>query len=364
MLRRAQIATLAGVLAVTSLLVMPELLRGEVRVAWQRVSAAAPWGVRAMPRGGLLENHFYVIAGRAGAFTLYGDTWRSTDGVSWEKMSDKTGWGKRAYPTVAIVQGQLVLTGGQGLATFYNDVWRSSDQGRTWQQINSNAPWGPRAGHYTMVVDDDILLFAGGINSWNRKFYPELWVSHDAGKTWELRARLPEDMGRAGMQVVFSKGSLYFMGGDHDRPVFFANRNGRRHDVWKSDDQGRNWVLLGDAPWSPRTGQQCAGYGGQIICIGGHGQAANDDQILLHDMWLWNPDDGIGGWRRISNTVWGCAADAASCGKSDFLLAIRDGKVWTFGGDEEVAAPYPQDNDVWVAELADSYGPPATADTP
>ena len=81
-------------------------------------------------------------------------------------------------------------------------------------------------------------------------------------------------------------------------------------------------------------------------------------------MWLWNPDDGIGGWRRISNTVWGCAADAVSCGKSDFLLAIRDGKVWTFGGDEEVAAPYPQDNDVWVAELAGSDGPPATGDTP
>ncbi len=340
------------VLVSIPLLLQPGFIQAGATMTWERVSAAAPWGVRAMPRGGLLDNDFYVIGGRAGAFTLYGDTWRSADGVNWQMMSDKTGWGKRAYPTVAIVQGKLVLTGGQGLATFYNDVWRSGDQGKSWQQVNKNAPWGPRAGHFTMVVDDDILLFGGGLNSWNRKFYPELWVSHDLGETWELRARLPEDMGRAGMQVVRIEGSLYFMGGDHDKPVFFANRNGRRHDVWKSDDLGRTWALLGDAGWSPRTGQQCAGYAGKIICIGGHGQAANDDQILLHDLWMWDPKDGIRNWKRVSNTVWDCADNQESCGKSDFLLAIRDGKIWTIGGDREVASPYPQDNDVWVGTMA------------
>ncbi|NIX03896.1 MAG: hypothetical protein GWN03_06100, partial [Gammaproteobacteria bacterium] len=78
---------------------------------------------------------FYVIGGRAGAFKIYGDTWRSPDGVNWELMSDNTGWGRRCYPEVEIVQGHLVLTGGQGLSTFYNDVWRSADQGRTWEQV-------------------------------------------------------------------------------------------------------------------------------------------------------------------------------------------------------------------------------------
>ncbi len=40
-----------------------------------------------------------------------------------------------------------------------------------------------------------------------------------------------------------------------------------------------------------------------------------------------------------------------SCGKDDFMIAVRDDKIWTFGGDEELAAPYPQDNDVWTMEL-------------
>ncbi len=183
-------------------------------------------------------------------------------------------------------------------------------------------------------------------------FYPELWVSHDLGETWELRAELPEDMGRAGMQVVEIDGTIYFMGGDHDKPVFFGNWPGRRNDVWKSDDLGETWELLGHAPWVPRTGHQCIEYKGTIICIGGHAQGTKKyEQKLMHDMWMWDPKDGMDGWRLVTNEVWGCEEDAESCGKSDFLLVIRGGKIWTLGGDREVLSPWPQDNDVWVADL-------------
>jgi hypothetical protein len=30
---------------------------------------------------------------------------------------------------------------------------------------------------------------------------------------------------------------------------------------------------------------------------------------------------------------------------------IRDDKIWTIGGDREVLSPWPQDNDVWIAEI-------------
>jgi hypothetical protein len=83
-----------------------------------------------MPRGGVHGGYFYVISGRAGALTLYGDTWRSKDGKEWECMSSKAPWGKRAYTEVAIVNDTLVLTGGQALITFYNDVWTSEDFGK------------------------------------------------------------------------------------------------------------------------------------------------------------------------------------------------------------------------------------------
>ncbi len=87
-----------------------------------------------------------------------------------------------------------------------------------------------------MVVNDTILLFAGAKNSLLRSFYSDLWISSDKGSTWTLQANLPADMGRAGMQVVNINGVLYFMGGDHDKPVFRPNWSGRRNDVWTSSE--------------------------------------------------------------------------------------------------------------------------------
>jgi len=213
-------------------------------IEWRQLAPESPWGVRAMPRGGWLDGNFYIISGRAGTITIYGDTWRSPDGLNWEMMSNKTGWGKRCYPEVEFVSGNLILMGGQGLSKFYNDVWRSADHGRTWERVCAEAPWSVRAGHHTTTIDNVIYLFGGARNSLKRVFYPELWVSHDQGETWELRAELPEDMGRAGMQVVEIDGTLYYMGGDHDKPVFRINGPGRRNDVWKSEDLGETWELL------------------------------------------------------------------------------------------------------------------------
>ncbi len=322
---------------------------------WERLLKAAPWGVRAMPRGGIMDDYFYVVSGRKGAFKIYSDTWRSVDGVNWECMSRKAGWGKRCYPEVDIVDGHLILTGGQSLLKFYNDVWRSADQGRTWECVCTEAPWEPRAGHHSHVIDGDIYLFGGGQNSFGRILYNELWVSKDLGESWELRCELPEDMGRAGMQVMHLDGTIYFMGGDHDNPVIQANWPGRRNDVWKSDDKGATWELLGNAPWVPRTGQQGIAHNGQIVIIGGHIQGpdpAARRQYLAKDCWLWDPqacDESMDGWRLVSNNVWN-SKDTDTDGKSDFMLEVRDGKIWTFGGDREVLSPWPQDNDVWVAD--------------
>ncbi len=69
---------------------------------WERILEAAPWGVRAMPRGGVMDGYFLRGKRPVGPFKIYSDTWRSPDGINWEKMSDKTGWGKRCYPEVDV----------------------------------------------------------------------------------------------------------------------------------------------------------------------------------------------------------------------------------------------------------------------
>jgi hypothetical protein len=312
-----------------------------------------------MPRGGQLDGWFVVLSGRAGTSTIYGDVWRSPDGITWEQMAGSTGWGRRCYPEVDVIDGQIVLTGGQSLRTFHNDVWRSSDCGRSWEQVCARAPWGVRAGHHTHVLDGELLLFGGARSSIGRVFYPELWVSPDLGETWELRARLPEDMGRAGMQVVSVDGTLYYMGGDHDRPVFQATWAGRRNDVWRSTDRGETWELLGHAPWAPRTGHQAVVHDGVVHVVGGHVRGPRDQrwrQYLAHDVWAWDPvasADSMAGWRQVGDDAWNAGRPGGLAGKSDFLLEVRDGRLWTFGGDREVLSPWPQDNDVWVADVRD-----------
>jgi hypothetical protein len=74
-------------------------------------------------------------------------------------------------------------------------------------------------------------------------------------------------------------------------------------------------------------------------------------------MWVWEPKacgEGMEGWQLATNNVWNCE-DRKCQGKSDFMIEVRDNKVWTFGGDRERFSPWPQDNDVWVCELPDGF---------
>ena len=331
-----------------------------MQLKWQRLVKHAPWGKRAMPRGGQLDGYFYVMTGRAGATKVFSDVWRSRDGRQWDLVTDNPGWGKRCYPDVEVAEGQLVLTAGQDLRTFYNDVWRSGDGGVKWERVCANAPWQVRAGHHTHMLGSELLLFGGARNSVKRIFYPELWVSPDLGETWSLRAKLPADMGRAGMQVVSIGETLYFMGGDHDRPVFQASWPGRRNDIWRSTDHGETWELLGHAPWAARTGHQAIAHDGRIYVIGGHVRGSKNQrwrQFLANDVWAWDPKasgDDAEAWTKDANPAWAAGTTGGLPGKSDFHLEAREGRLWTFGGDRETLSAWPQDNDVWTADLTAS----------
>jgi len=236
--------------------------------------------------------------------------------------------------------------GGFGGFEFLNDVWRSNDSGASWTRVLEHAPWQGRAGHKALVVNDEVWVLGGGVRTLLRELLNDVWVSGDGGRTWEQRTAKAEWSARAGMELSVVGDEVLLMGGDHDVPVF-SSAGPNYNDVWSTKDGGRTWSLVGTAPWSKRTGHKCTQQpvGGQIFCVGGAHQ--NGTTYLQHDVWA--STDGRN-WSLVASDAWGCSADSASCGKDDCLLLERDGKLWTFGGDEETGSGGGQDNSVWRFE--------------
>lgn len=269
------------------------------------------------------------------------------NGANWTQLPEPP-WSKRAYPEIVpLPNGTLLMMGGEaGFAgvKFLNDVWRSDDGAFSWYQVLEHAPWSGRAGHKALVVGDEIWVLGGGVRTLLRGLLNDVWASADRGATWTQRTAHAEWSPRAGMETAVFGSRVLVMGGDHDVPVF-SSKGPNYHDVWSSDDGGRSWTLIGDADWSTRTGQKCTQLqvNGSVYCVGGAHQ--NGTTFLQHDVWSSKDGDK---WTQVSDTAWGCAAEAASCGKDDMLLLPRDEQLWTFGGDEETGSTGGQDNSVWA----------------
>lgn len=294
-----------------------------------------------------MQGAFTVCAGREHYTTFFNDCWQSLDGTNWTELPTAP-WSKRAYPEiVTIPNGTMLMLGGEsgiGGIEFLSDVWRSDDGAHSWYLVNHRAPWAGRAGHKGLVVGKEVWMLGGGVRTLARRLFNDVWITSDLGLTWEQRTSKAEWSPRAGMETAIIGSEVFLMGGDHDVPVF-SSKGPNFNDVWKSGDGGRSWQFVDTADWITRTGQKCAQLelNGTIYCVGGAHQ--NGTTFLQHD--VWSSQDGHK-WNQISNTAWGCAPQAASCGKDDMLLLPRDGELWTFGGDEETGQSGGQDNSVWA----------------
>ena len=99
-------------------------------------------------------------------------------------------------------------------------------------------------------------------------------------------------------------------------------------------------------PGCPRTGHQCIAHNGKVY----RASAAMRRASITSTVRFLNTTSGSGirktaakgmeGWKLVTDNVWGCEDNPGRDGKSDFMLKIHDDdKIWTFGGDREVACP-------------------------
>lgn len=271
---------------------------------------------------------------------------------------------------VFLSNGTMVLMGGQDLSKCFSDVWVSHDGAETWEQLTDSAPWGigpdgtrvGRSAYKTLVVNDQIYMVGGDHGSfYNRKFFGDVWMSPDGGRSWEMKFNgTAQPAGkawrpRAGMQVVKVKDSLFFMGGDNDQYSSFHFE--RYNDIWRSDDMGASWGYVGQAAWGNRTGHQCFSPDDACVyCVGGQGnpECNKKSNLLYHD--VWKSCDGAKTWSLVAEDAFGCdptakCGDAAyNCGLDDFLTRRKDGRWWLMAGDAEKSAPFPMSNGVWTLE--------------
>ena len=94
------------------------------------------------------------------------------------------------------------------------------------------------------MLGGEVWVLGGGVNTLRRRLFNDVWVSNDAGATWQQRTAAAGWGGRAGMEIAVVNGTtVLVMGGDHDDPVF-SSAGPNYNDVWASNDGGRSWSTV------------------------------------------------------------------------------------------------------------------------
>lgn len=339
-------AGIAAVFSISSILLTIQVVESSPD-GWTRVNSGNAFSRRASPHGINANGIFILTGGRNGTDTMHNDIWRSDDqGVSWKLVTKEATWSPRAYHFCVFLNDSIFVMGGQGgdgLFEFFDDIWKSDDFGITWHLVTEHAPWGKRAGGYAFVYEDEIYLMAGANCNrlefpcnldGKRNYFDDIWKSAD-GQHWEQIATGIPCMKREGIIVVPQDGVFYAFGGDNgfNGPYF--------NDVWISKDKGKTWTeLVEHADWSERTGHVAVSVGEYIVMIGGYPDLTD----------IWRSRDGKK-WELVSENAWNCRSTSKICGKFDFEFFVDnttgEHRIYTVAGDQEVYAPFPQDNDVW-----------------
>jgi hypothetical protein len=180
---------------------------------WQNVGKAQ-WPAR---RGATLlafQNQLWLFGGARGADADKGskdpvnDVWRSANGLSFARVTDAAPWSPRELPRVVLFKGQLYLIGGQG----HSDVWTSPD-GIAWTELTAEAPWGKRWDFGALVFDDKLWVF-GGREEVSTNAHHDVWSSSD-GQTWQRQGERAPWTPRSGMHSVVYLDRLWIFSGKH-----------------------------------------------------------------------------------------------------------------------------------------------------
>jgi len=144
---------------------------------------------------------------------------------------------------------------------------------------------------------------------------------------WEELTAAPGWKPRDGAGLVSFHGKLWLLGG-WEAPIPTSQ-------VWTSDDGGRNWKRLPDAPWTPRHGAGWVAFNDRIWVVAGDEKSD-----------IWSSPDGINWTEEVHSAPFGSRY-------TPYVAVFKD-RLWVMGGmswlDSDGNNAYPGAtafNDVW-----------------
>lgn len=288
---------------------------------WTEVTSSTDWQPRFGHTTNVLDNgDIILIGGRDSGFTVYNDTYISTDGG--EIWNERIATGDKFSPryghtTVVTPNGHIVVMGGtDGLDanTVYNDTWMSDDNGETWTEQSTNAGWRDRAFHTSVALSNgNIVLMAGAVGlAGGEPYVNDVWVTENEGVTWSEQAThmvFNDEWGyweSGGAEfsprgypssVVLSDDRILILGGQNNGDTW------NRYDAWISEDYGETWTKVsGD------------GYTDGIL-TGGEAQVLSNGDIVM-----------MGGSQTYVYTSETLCED---CSPSTYIISYDDGATWS-----------------------------------
>lgn len=306
------------------------------------------------------RQEIFLIAGARHEGNLSDEVWRSDDkGKTWQFLvpRSKRFNARRGHASVVDHEGVIffVMGGFHGNSEVGNDCW-SSEDGAVWHFLG-HAPWSGRHGHAAVITSKSWIVVLGGHD--NRKYLNDVWKIHhiaqpDTGQGY-LRAKWVEVApggapwtARYGhTTLVDSEDRIFLLGG------FFAEKEtGRVHcfnDVWRSEDIGATWHLVGHAPWAGRY-QHAAVISSQgMFVIGG----LSVDLERLGD--VWRSEDQGRSWREVTPVAaWPARYEHAA-------VVDRNGTMYVLGGISKTSELFA---DVWHSARTCSDHVDCSGDTP
>lgn len=186
-------------------------------------------------------------------------------------------------------------------------VAASADGGRTWRNVPSASVQSDHGVYdnpyswFTPASDGQSVYAVSYETPTVTASEPNLYTRRYNGSVWTKKMAILTPPKRGGFSVMATNGELYMTGGQPRNWVYIPpdETNGWTYtnEVWRSVDQGLNWILVSSGSALPARAGHCSAVdsSGRLYVYGGHDQTQQRTD-------LWRSDDLGVSWTQVGNS--------------------------------------------------------------